>query len=92
MENEGVHEEGWRVKGCMRRGAQGGEESEGVHEEGWRVKGCMRGVESEGIDEERWRVKHSGRSSCKLFFPMIKNCCYDIVLDNVSDKAGGLDC
>ena len=65
-------------------------ESEGIDEEGWRVKGCMRGVESEGVHEEGWRVKHSGRSSCSCF-PMIENCCYDIVLDNVSDKAGGLD-
>ena len=32
-----MHEEGWRVKGCMRR-----RESEGVHEEEWRVKECMR--------------------------------------------------
>ena len=28
MESEGVCEEGWRVKGCVRRS-----ESEGVHEE-----------------------------------------------------------
>ena len=32
-----MHEEEWRVKGCMRR-----RESEGVHEEEWRVKECMR--------------------------------------------------
>ena len=42
MESEGVREEGWRVKGCMRRGARGGMESEGVREEGWRVKHSSR--------------------------------------------------
>ena len=39
----GVHEEGWRVEGCMRR-----VESEGMHEEGWRVKESMRRVKHSG--------------------------------------------
>ena len=60
MRSGGVHEEGWRVEECMRRGAW----------EGWRVKECMRrggewrsagGVESGGVHEEGWRVKENMR-------------------------------